>query len=133
MCPTQVNYQVMSRRSRSHTYLPLKPSSRMTLLYSHGRHLPAPCYFLKVKIHTSTSRMSSCRYVRRRYATIAVDDFTPHKPPPPPLKNPFPYPNNAKPTPHQIFHLPFNATQAQIKARCKSDLRKFSNIGFPTT
>ncbi|KAI0686840.1 hypothetical protein BC835DRAFT_1378184 [Cytidiella melzeri] len=34
--------------------------------------------------------------------------------------NPFPYPTHvARPTPHQIFHLPPSATQADVKARCK--------------
>jgi hypothetical protein len=42
--------------------------------------------------------------------TIAAEDITPDKPPPPPLSNPFPFPKNTKPTLHQIFHLPFNAT-----------------------
>ncbi|KAI0812327.1 hypothetical protein BC629DRAFT_931986 [Irpex lacteus] len=31
--------------------------------------------------------------------------------------NPYPYPNTANPTPHQIFHLPRSATQADVKAR----------------
>ncbi|KAI0093409.1 hypothetical protein BDY19DRAFT_990053 [Irpex rosettiformis] len=31
--------------------------------------------------------------------------------------NPYPYPNNSSPTPHQIFHLPRSATQADVKAR----------------
>ncbi|KAF9529264.1 hypothetical protein CPB83DRAFT_790312 [Crepidotus variabilis] len=31
--------------------------------------------------------------------------------------NQFPYPKHRNPTPHQIFHLPHNATPAQIKAR----------------
>src|SRR5271163_3399005 len=31
----------------------------------------------------------------------------------------FPYPRHHRPTPHQIFHLPFNASQQDIKARCK--------------
>ncbi|KIM39520.1 hypothetical protein M413DRAFT_447011 [Hebeloma cylindrosporum] len=92
----------------------------MTLLYSHGRHFPTPCFSIKLKVHVSASRVSCCRYPgrirQRRYATIVADDIAPDKPIPP-LKNPFPYPSNAKPTPHQIFHLPFNATQAQIKAR----------------
>src|ERR1700687_1024632 len=34
------------------------------------------------------------------------------------LNNPFPYPSHRNPTPHQIFHLPQNATEADIKARC---------------
>lgn len=32
--------------------------------------------------------------------------------------NPFPYPSHRNPTPHQIFHLPRSATEAEIKARC---------------
>ncbi|KAI0360861.1 hypothetical protein OH77DRAFT_1375162, partial [Trametes cingulata] len=31
--------------------------------------------------------------------------------------NPYPFPANAHPTPHQIFHLPKNATRADVKAR----------------
>ncbi|KIM45404.1 hypothetical protein M413DRAFT_442077 [Hebeloma cylindrosporum] len=31
--------------------------------------------------------------------------------------NPFPYPTHRNPTPHQLFHLPHNATEADIKAR----------------
>ncbi|KAI0666593.1 hypothetical protein C8Q78DRAFT_983998 [Trametes maxima] len=31
--------------------------------------------------------------------------------------NPYPFPRNAHPTPHQIFHLPMNATRADVKAR----------------
>ncbi|KAI0633765.1 hypothetical protein C8Q77DRAFT_1057390 [Trametes polyzona] len=31
--------------------------------------------------------------------------------------NPYPYPKNAHPTPHQIFHLPKTATRADVKAR----------------
>jgi hypothetical protein len=32
--------------------------------------------------------------------------------------SPYPYPPHRNPTPHQIFHLPRNATEADIKARC---------------
>jgi len=32
--------------------------------------------------------------------------------------NPFPYPRHRHPTPHQIFHLPYSATEAEIKSRC---------------
>jgi hypothetical protein len=124
---------MMSRRTPGiHTMFdPTRPrfptfslSSRMTLLYSHGRHLPTSGPFrspLMVHVSASRCRYHQSRVRQRRYATIAEDDIAsaPHKPLPP-LKNPFPYPNNAKPTPHQIFHLPVNATQAQIKARCKS-------------
>ncbi|OSC99424.1 hypothetical protein PYCCODRAFT_1373338 [Trametes coccinea BRFM310] len=31
--------------------------------------------------------------------------------------NPYPFPTNAHPTPHQIFHLPKDATRADVKAR----------------
>ncbi|OCH89029.1 hypothetical protein OBBRIDRAFT_779137 [Obba rivulosa] len=31
--------------------------------------------------------------------------------------NPYPFPTNANPTPHQIFHLPPSATRDQVKAR----------------
>ncbi|KAI0644500.1 hypothetical protein C8Q79DRAFT_912882 [Trametes meyenii] len=31
--------------------------------------------------------------------------------------NPYPFPRNAHPTPHQIFHLPKSATRADVKAR----------------
>lgn len=31
---------------------------------------------------------------------------------------PFPFPDHRNPTPHQIFHLPSNASQTEIKARC---------------
>ncbi|KAI0344557.1 hypothetical protein BDW22DRAFT_1326270 [Trametopsis cervina] len=31
--------------------------------------------------------------------------------------NPYPYPLHTNPTPHQIFHLPRTATQADVKAR----------------
>ncbi|KAK7472864.1 hypothetical protein VKT23_000972 [Stygiomarasmius scandens] len=31
--------------------------------------------------------------------------------------NPFPFPTNPNPSPHQIFHLPRNATQDQVKER----------------
>ena len=34
--------------------------------------------------------------------------------------SPFPFPSHRNPTPHQIFHLPPGASQADIKARCKS-------------
>ena len=34
--------------------------------------------------------------------------------------NPFPFPKTSHPTPHQIFHLPPNASQSDIKARCGS-------------
>jgi hypothetical protein len=32
----------------------------------------------------------------------------------------FPFPAHRNPTPHQIFHLPLNASHAEIKARCTS-------------
>ena len=32
--------------------------------------------------------------------------------------NPYPFPANSHPTPHQIFHLPKSATRADVKARC---------------
>jgi hypothetical protein len=35
-----------------------------------------------------------------------------------PSSTPFPFPAHRNPTPHQIFHLPSNASQAEIKARC---------------
>ena len=35
-----------------------------------------------------------------------------------PSSAPFPFPAHRNPTPHQIFHLPSNAPQAEIKARC---------------
>ncbi|KAF9050279.1 hypothetical protein BJ165DRAFT_1525540 [Panaeolus papilionaceus] len=31
--------------------------------------------------------------------------------------NPYPFPSHRNPTPHQIFHLPHNATQNDVKAR----------------
>lgn len=31
---------------------------------------------------------------------------------------PFPFPTHRNPSPHQIFHLPLNASQVEIKARC---------------
>ncbi|KAI9429785.1 hypothetical protein H4582DRAFT_2144442 [Lactarius indigo] len=31
--------------------------------------------------------------------------------------NPYPYPPNSSPTPHQIFHLPLSASQKEVKAR----------------
>ncbi|KAI0737605.1 hypothetical protein C8Q80DRAFT_1061784, partial [Daedaleopsis nitida] len=31
--------------------------------------------------------------------------------------NPYPYPTTSHPSPHQIFHLPKNATRADVKAR----------------
>ena len=33
--------------------------------------------------------------------------------------NPYPFPNTARPTPHQVFHLPKSATRAEVKARCQ--------------
>ena len=32
--------------------------------------------------------------------------------------NPYPYPSNSNPTPHQIFHLPLSASQQEVKSRC---------------
>ncbi|KAI0053858.1 hypothetical protein FA95DRAFT_1551618 [Auriscalpium vulgare] len=43
------------------------------------------------------------RHLTRRYASSST--------------NPFPYPVNANPTPQQIFHLPLDATQQQVKDR----------------
>ena len=37
-----------------------------------------------------------------------------------PTSPPFPFPTHRNPTPHQIFHLPPGASQANIKARCTS-------------
>jgi hypothetical protein len=37
-----------------------------------------------------------------------------------PSSTPFPFPAHRNPTPHQIFHLPPNPSQAEIKARCTS-------------
>src|SRR5258708_30864638 len=37
-----------------------------------------------------------------------------------PTSTPFPFPAHRNPAPHQIFHLPSNASQADIKARCTS-------------
>jgi hypothetical protein len=36
--------------------------------------------------------------------------------------NPYPYPTHANPSPFQIFHLPHNASQAEIKRRCTPSL-----------
>ena len=36
--------------------------------------------------------------------------------------NPYPYPQHPNPRPHQIFHLPFLASQDDIKRRCTTDL-----------
>src|SRR6266511_111279 len=43
-----------------------------------------------------------------------------------PLRNAFAYPEHDNPTPQQIFHLPFGATQKQIKSRCTSTLLSFN-------
>ena len=45
-------------------------------------------------------------------------------------RNPFPYPEHGNPTPHQIFHLPFGATQMQIKSRCMSTASLWSPRNF---
>ena len=37
-----------------------------------------------------------------------------------PSSTSFPFPAHRNPTPHQIFHLPSNASQAEIKGRCTS-------------
>ena len=57
------------------------------------------------------------RTVRRRYllfrlaSTAATSETT--------SDNPYPFPAHRNPTPHQIFHLPLNAAEEDIKARCK--------------
>src|ERR1700722_3469167 len=47
------------------------------------------------------------------------------------IKNPFPYPLHRNPTPHEIFHLPRDATPEAVKRRCKSALSSFT-IDFRT-
>jgi len=37
--------------------------------------------------------------------------------------NPFPYPTQAHPQPHHVFHLPRNASQEDVKQRCMYPLR----------
>ncbi|KAF9478783.1 DnaJ-domain-containing protein [Pholiota conissans] len=61
-------------------------------------------------IHT---QFNAFVYSARRFQTSA-------KTPPSSQKetgNPFPYPTHRNPTPHQLFHLPHNATESDIKAR----------------
>jgi len=38
--------------------------------------------------------------------------------------NPYPYPPNSNPTPHQIFHLPLSASQKEVKARCAHPIER---------
>ena len=47
---------------------------------------------------------------RRHAHTVERTNQTP--------RNPYPYPAHRNPTPHQIFHLPHSASDADIKARC---------------
>lgn len=60
---------------------------------------------------TAMQRLSS---VRRLYATAAAT-----------AQNPFPFPTASHPKPHEIFHLPRNASPEDIKARCKRTLAVF--------
>ncbi|KDR75059.1 hypothetical protein GALMADRAFT_69917 [Galerina marginata CBS 339.88] len=60
---------------------------------------------------------SQCRRIpslsKRNYHTATEEGSTN----PSSNHNPFPYPSHRNPTPHQLFHLPVNATKAEIKAR----------------
>lgn len=40
----------------------------------------------------------------------------------------YPFPTHARPTPHQIFHLPIGATQKDIKARCRYYVNCFISV-----
>ena len=42
--------------------------------------------------------------------------------------NPYPYPSNSSPTPHQIFHLPLSASQEEVKSRCVHRLTDHSAV-----
>ncbi|KAF8962391.1 hypothetical protein BDZ97DRAFT_1824852 [Flammula alnicola] len=101
------------------------------MLQLHGRQLPLQLHCLiQTQLGLSQPTALSARCSRRSvlrtwvpcatstatYATIASEDTEMEKERPP-SKNPFPYPTHPNPTPHQIFHLASNATQAQIKAR----------------
>ncbi|KAF8973026.1 hypothetical protein BDZ97DRAFT_646494 [Flammula alnicola] len=49
--------------------------------------------------------------------------------------NPFPYPTHRNPTPHQLFHLPHNATESDIKARYFDLVRLYhpDKVGISTS
>ncbi|TFK44264.1 hypothetical protein BDQ12DRAFT_717428 [Crucibulum laeve] len=64
------------------------------------RRLPSR---LALELHFS----STCSNARRQISTTTAG----------PSNAQFPYPPNRNPTPHQIFHLPRNATEGDIKAR----------------
>ena len=47
---------------------------------------------------------------------------------------PFPFPSQAHPTPHQIFHLPIGASQKDIKGRCRYPIQIMHHLNQePTT
>jgi len=52
---------------------------------------------------------SACRNVFKRVSILQTRHVA--------SKPQFPFPTNPNPTPHQIFHLPRNAPQAEVKAR----------------
>ncbi|TBU44981.1 hypothetical protein BD309DRAFT_1072370 [Dichomitus squalens] len=69
-------------------------------------------------------RSCSCRRALPQTHKTRLQLFTPSlSARKPPLRqastsaNPYPFPRTAHPTPHQIFHLPRSATQADVKAR----------------
>ncbi|PPQ99765.1 hypothetical protein CVT24_009668 [Panaeolus cyanescens] len=64
--------------------------------------------FLGISRWTCSSCRRSTTFTRRAH-TVAEQAKSP--------VNPYPFPSHRNPTPHQIFHLPHNATPKDIKAR----------------
>lgn len=46
-------------------------------------------------------------------------------------KHPFPFPHRTNPTPHEIFHLPRSASQADIKSRCEHSFPLLARPMYP--
>lgn len=74
--------------------------SRKQLLLASAHLLPGP--YLTMHKLPCCLRSHACQ---ARYASTSA--------------TPYPFPSNAQPTPHQIFHLPIGASQQDIKSRCR--------------
>ncbi|CAA7261766.1 unnamed protein product [Cyclocybe aegerita] len=62
-------------------------------------------------------RRQIARFSGRATHAVAAEASSPSQSTSSAAQNPFPYPTHRNPSPHQIFHLPRNATDADIKVR----------------
>ncbi|KJA27850.1 hypothetical protein HYPSUDRAFT_35019 [Hypholoma sublateritium FD-334 SS-4] len=90
------------------------------------RTLSIDIRFWSVQYQCNRGKLSRALQTSASQASTAAETQTP---------NSFPYPSHRNPTPHQLFHLPHNATESDIKARYFDLVRLYhpDKIGVSTS